>query len=86
MAVYYYNSAVFITGGNKEEQDLLKNGSKTIKETATVNDVIKSALKFTVNAVLGVTVNQVVFNSIQMCDNHDVAARLNSSFVMPEIV
>ena len=62
------------------------SGSEVIKENATVKDVIKSALKPTVGAVLGATVDQVASNLIQMRDNHDAVPPPNPQIVVPEIV
>ena len=70
----------------KDAQTLLISGSEAIKEGATVKDVIKSALKPTVGAVLGATVDQVASNLIQMRDNHDSAPPPNPPIVVPEIV
>ena len=50
----------------KGAQTLLKSGSEAINEDATVKDVIMSALKPTVGAVLSSTVDQVASNQIQM--------------------
>ena len=41
----------------KGAQTLLRAGSEAIKEGVTVNDVIKSTVQPTVNAVLGITVD-----------------------------
>ena len=51
----------------KDIQTLLKACSKAIKEGATVKDVIKYTLKFTVGAVLGATVDQVPLSKLK-CD------------------
>ena len=67
-------------------QTFLKSGSKAIKEGATIKDVIKSTLKMTVGAVLGVTVDQVDSKLIQMLDNYDFAPPPNPPIELPEIV
>ena len=52
-------------------QNLLKSGSNSIKDGASVIDVITSLLKPTIGAVLTATVNQDASNLLQMRDNHD---------------
>ena len=70
----------------KGAQTLLKSGSETIKEGATIKDVIKSTLTPTVNAVVGATVDNVASKLIQMRDNNDAASPPNPPIVVPEIV
>ena len=77
-----FRKPVAITGA----QTLLKSGRKAIKGGATVNDVIISALKPTVGAVLSSTVDKVASNLIQMRDNPAAAPPPNPPIVLPEIV
>ena len=69
----------------KAFQTLLKAGSETIKEGATVKDVIKSTLKPTVSAVLGATVDQVASKLIEMRNNQNDAPPLNPLIMLPEM-
>ena len=66
-------------------QTLLKAGSEAIKEGATVKDVIKSTLKFTVGAVLGATVDQVASKLIEMRNNQQDAPPPNPPIMLPEL-
>ena len=64
-------------------QPLLIAGSVSIKEGATIKDVIKSTLKPTVGAVLGATVDQVASKLIEMRDNQNDAPPPNPPIVVP---
>ena len=70
----------------KGAKTILNSSSEAIKEGPTVKDLIKSALKPTIGAVLGATVDQVASNLIQMCDNHDTEQPPNPPILVPEIV
>ena len=70
----------------KGAQTLLKAGSETIKEGATVKDVVKSLLKPTAGAVLRATVDQVASKLLEMRENYASAPPPNPSIVVPEIV
>ena len=69
----------------KGVQTLLKAGSEAIKEGATVKDVIKSTLKPTVGAVLGVTVDQVGSKLIEMRNNQNDAPPPDPPIMLPEL-
>ena len=69
----------------KGAQTVLKSGSEAIKEGATVNDVIKSTLKPTVQAVLGATVDQVACKLIEMRNNKNDAPPTNPPIVLPKL-
>ena len=81
-----FGGAVSKTNCNKWRPDYFKFSTKAINKAATVKVVIKSALKPTVGAVLGATVDQVVSNLIKMQDTHGAAPPFNPIIVMPEIV
>ena len=68
----------------KGAQTLLKAGSEAIKEGAPVNDVIKSTLTPTEEAVLGATVDQVASKLIEMRNNQNDAFPPNPPIVLPE--
>ena len=70
----------------KGAKTALKSGSEAIKEGALVKDVIKSALKQTIGAVLGAKIAQVAFTLIQMRDNVDAAPPPNLLILVPKIV
>ena len=65
---------------------MLKAVSETIKEGATVKDIIKSTIQPTVGAVLGATVDQVASKLIEMRDKHDTAPPPNPPIVVYEMV
>ena len=69
----------------KNIQTLLKAGSEAIKEGATTKDVIKSTLKPTVGAVLGVTVDQVASKLIEMRNNQNEAPPPNPQIMLHEL-
>ena len=58
-AIYLKGCANSQSIGNNGVQTLLKAGCETIKENATVTNVIKCTLKTTVGAVLNATVDQI---------------------------
>lgn len=60
---------------------LLKSGREAIIEGVTVKDVIKSALKSTIYAVLGYSVDQIASNLIQMRNNYGAAPSPNPTMV-----
>ena len=66
-------------------QTYLNTGSKAIKEGATVKDVIKSTLKPTIDAVIGVTVEQIDSKLIEMRNNQNDALPPNSPIMLPEL-
>ena len=70
----------------KGAKTLLKAGSDTIKEGATVKNVIKSTLKRTNGAVLGTTVCEVASKLIEMRNNQYDAPPPNSRIVVPELI
>ena len=57
-----------------------------IKESATIKDVIKSTLKYTVGAVLGSTVHQIASKLIEMRDNKNNAPPPNPFIFVPELI
>ena len=69
----------------KGVQTLLKACSEAIKKGATVKEVIKSTLKFMVDAVLGATVDQVASKLIEMRNNQNDAPSPNPPIMLPEI-
>ena len=66
-------------------QTLLKAGSKAIKKGATVKDVIKSSLKFTVGAGLGAIVDQFASKLIEMRNNQNDAPPLYPPIMLLEL-
>ena len=70
----------------KGVQTLLKVGSEAIKKGATVTNVIKSALKSTVGAVLGATVDPIASKFIEMRYNQIDAPSFNVPILVHEFV
>ena len=64
---------------------ILKAGSKAITEGATVKDVIKSRLIFTVGAVLDATVDQVASKLIEMRNKQNDEPPPNPPIMLPEL-
>ena len=60
-------------------------GFESIKESATVKDVINSTLKPTVGAVLGATVDQVASKIIEMRNNQNDANPPNPAIMLAEL-
>lgn len=67
-------------------QTLLIAGNEAINEISTVNNAIKSTLKFTVGVVLGAKVDQVAYKLIEMRNKQNDAPPPNSFIVDPELV
>ena len=66
-------------------QTLIKAVSEEVKEVATVKDVIKSTLKFSVGAVLGATVDHVTSKLIEMLNNQNDVPLPNPPIMLPEL-